>query len=121
MEKLFGAGWQGRCEVVVIAPELEAWVWSASPSVAQVMGWESTHKLRRWLQEQSLWPEQSAKPPGPKKAYETALRQVKKARSAQIFAQLAEKVSYKGCQDASFNLLLATLRGWFPPQETDHP
>ncbi|MCS6835757.1 MAG: hypothetical protein NZ750_07050 [Anaerolineae bacterium] len=119
LENLSRAGWQGRCEAIVIAPELEAWVWSESPNVAQVMGWESTPKLRRWLQEQSLWPEQVAKPSDPKSAYEKALRQAKKARSARIFAQLAEHVSYKGCQDASFNLLLDTLKGWFPPQEAN--
>jgi len=117
VDKLSRAGWEDRCEAIVIAPELESWVWSASPNVAQVMGWESTPKLRHWLQEQSLWPEQAAKPPDPKNAYEKALRQARKARSAQIFAQLAQQVSYKSCQDTSFRLLLETLRRWFPPQE----
>ena len=46
------AGWTDRAAVVVIEPELEAWVWSESPHVAKSLGWKDTMEtLHAWLRE----------------------------------------------------------------------
>jgi len=37
-ERLSRNGWQDRAEVLVISPELEAWVWSESPEVDRMDG-----------------------------------------------------------------------------------
>ncbi len=37
--RLENSGWQGRCGAVVLDPELEVWVWSDSPHVAEILGW----------------------------------------------------------------------------------
>ena len=34
-------GWEGRSKAIVIDPELEVWVWSRSPIVAEVLGWDT--------------------------------------------------------------------------------
>jgi hypothetical protein len=48
-DRLEAAGWKDRCGVVVLDPELEIWVWSDSPHVAEVLGWRGrTPKLPRW-------------------------------------------------------------------------
>lgn len=39
-ERLSAAGWKDRAKVVVIHPELESWVWSDSPHVESVLGWQ---------------------------------------------------------------------------------
>lgn len=96
-------GIAGRAEVVVIEPEIEAWVWSSSPHVGKVLGWDGNHAtLRDWLSNQGLWPDNTPKPPDPKAAVEAVLSEQRTPRSSSLYRQLAEKVSLKGCQDAAF-------------------
>ncbi|MBM4091994.1 MAG: hypothetical protein FJ276_21565, partial [Planctomycetes bacterium] len=48
--RLNGSGWRNRCAAIVIDPELEVWVWSDSPEVAQVLGWGGDEPpLADWL------------------------------------------------------------------------
>ncbi len=42
-KRLSDVGWAGRCSVVVIAPELEAWVWSDSPNVMR--NWDGLEEI----------------------------------------------------------------------------
>lgn len=109
------AGWAKRHDVIVLDPELENWVWSASPHVASALGWEGLGSLQDWLQTRNLWPPNAPKPPRPKEALEAALRQTRKVRSSAIYSALGSSVSLVACQDSSFLRLRATLRGWFPP------
>lgn len=107
-------GWAGRAEVIVFVPELEVWVWSASPHVAACLGWEGQRPpLSDWLREQGYWPEGTPKPPRPKEALEAALRQAQKPRSSAIYQQLAERVSLRGHREPAFNLFTLTLTRWF--------
>lgn len=110
---------RGRC--IVIDPELENWVWSDSPHVATTLGWEGRHPgLREWLAIEGLWPLGSIKPPDPKLAYKRALRAARLADSSSIFRKLAETVSFRRCTDPAFQLLIATLREWFPLPSVGH-
>ena len=68
-------GWQGRSKAIVIDPEIEAWVWNASPRTADVLGWDGDYpRLRGWLEAQGCWPQGCPKPPEPKKAMKMAIR-----------------------------------------------
>lgn len=104
-------GSRGRC--VVIDPELEVWVWSDSPHVAETLGWSGMPELRRWLEGQRLWNPPDAKPADPKQAYLAAIKAKRVQRSNAQFKTLAEKVSFSRCQDRSFQRLVGILRGWF--------
>jgi hypothetical protein len=105
-------GARGRC--VVIAPELEAWVWSDSPHVAAALGWKDGYSaLRDWLEREGLWPVGLDKPPDPKAAYERALRHAKLPPSNAIFRRLASRVSTQRCRDRAFERIQSLLRGWF--------
>lgn len=105
-------GKRGRC--VVIAPELEAWVWSDSPHVPKALGWRGTSaELREWLEAQDLWPPGQPKPPDPKAAFERALWKVRLPPASSIFRQLAERVGLRACQDAAFGRVVAILQEWF--------
>jgi len=70
-------GWEDRAKVIVIEPELEAWVWAASDKVPEILGWKGGQysKLKRWLHKQGLWPNASDKPPDPKTAMERTMRE----------------------------------------------
>ena len=81
-------GWKERSvRVIALEPEIEAWVWSPSPHVADVLGWSDWEDLRQWLVEQDL--------------------------SASLFKKLAHRVSHRSCRDAAFAKLRSVLRGWF--------
>ena len=108
-------GWENRSKVIVIEPELEAWVWSASPNVAKALGWnEGTEVLRDWLREHDLWPEDKAKPPDPKSALRRAMRVKNCSPTAATFMALARNVGLGACGDPAFREVRETLQGWFP-------
>ena len=114
------SAWGERGKAIVLAPELETWVWSDSPHVAAVAGWaERRPRLRQWLNDHGLWNEQESKPPRPKEAFHAALQASGVARSASLYQQLAERVSLNRCADRSFHDLRTTLSGWFPRQPAE--
>ena len=112
--RLSSAGWDDRAKAIVIDPELEAWVWSDSPHVAEVLGWESGDKaLRDWLVERGWCCPGQVKPLRPKEAYEAVLRRTGMGQSAGIYRDLAEAVSLGRCTDLAFVKLKTVLQQWF--------
>ena len=122
-DRLERAGWRGRCAVVVLDPELEMWVWSPSPKVAECLGWPPDGPaLRQWLEQQRLWQPNSAKPTDPKAAVERVRREVRKRRSPRLYEQLASVVTTRHCVDDSFRRFREILQRWFPAdQPPPHP
>jgi len=115
-DRLTRSGWEGRCRVVVIDPELEAWVWSDSPHVDSELGWTGgSPELRQWLVSKGLVARGTSKPADPKKAVFAALSARRKPPSARLFRSLAERVGVDRCTDRSFLKLKNTLRTWFSP------
>lgn len=108
-------GWAQRSKAIVIAPELESWLWSPAEAVAQRLGWGGDFgPLQRWLDAKGLWPAGQFKPPDPKGAMEQALRHKKKVRSSALFGELAASVQFARCRDPAFVELRQILREWFP-------
>ncbi len=113
-EKLGNSGWNDRVSVIVLEPELESWIWSDSPHVERILGWEGQNlSLREWLIAEDCLQQGQIKPSRPKETLETVLRVVSKPRSSAIYEQIAEKVSLLRCQDNSFLKLKAVLKLWF--------
>ena len=111
------SAWGEQARAIVLVPELEVWIWSDSPHVERVAGWQGRDPgLRRWLVEQDHLQEGDIKPKRPKEAFEAALRKAQKPRSASLYLQIAEKVSFRRCQDTAFLELKGILGNWFPPQ-----
>ncbi len=114
MEVALGRQWGERGSVIVIAPELEIWVWSDSPHVDQVLGWaEREPDLRAWLAAQGFMAPGQEKPIRPKEALERALHVTRKPRSSAIYQSLAKKVSLARCNDRAFTKLKTILQHWF--------
>jgi hypothetical protein len=112
--KLEQIGWQSRCAAIIFDPELEVWIWSESPHVESVLGWQQrSPNLRQWLQDAGHWTPQQSKPDRPKEALENALREVRKPRSSSIYFELANRVSLQGCVDPAFAKLRRVLNRWF--------
>jgi hypothetical protein len=116
--RLAVSGWGDRAEAIVLDPELEVWVFAASPHVERCIGWPAGGlHLRSWLAERGLWSEGQAKPTDPKAALELALRAIRKPRSSAIYKQLGERVGLQGCTDPAFAEFRDALRKWFPATE----
>lgn len=116
LENFQRSGWaKDRVDVVVVVPELERWVWSASPNVPKALGWEGNlASLRAYLQRRGHWRQNEPKPHRPKEAVEAILRKTKTPRSSSIYRELARTVGLTKCQDEAFAQLLSTLARWFP-------
>ncbi|OHB66524.1 MAG: hypothetical protein A2Y76_08290 [Planctomycetes bacterium RBG_13_60_9] len=113
-ERLSGSGWNSRAKAVVLDPELEIWVWSASPHVEECLGWRSCPTpLRQWLLDQGYLHSGEAKPVRPKEAMEAALYASRTPRSSAIYRHLAERVSLRGCADRAFLKFRDVLQQWF--------
>lgn len=111
--RLSSSGWEDRAAAVVIDPELEIWVWTDSPHVEKVLGWQAPEPMKDWLRQKGWLPEGETKPSQPKAAVEEALRLARKPRSSSIYNQLAQQVSTGGCVDPAFLKLRQTLSRWF--------
>ena len=111
-----GSPWGERARAIVLSPELEIWIWNASPHVEDVSGWKNHRPgLQSWLIEQGYLRAGEVKPKRPKEAFEAALREVRKPRSASLYQQIAERVSLRRCKDTAFLELKGILSHWFPP------
>jgi len=111
-------GWIDRSKVIVIDPELEAWFWNNSPSVANVLGYEP-EELMQWLQNKGYSSISQVKYNHPKEMVESALKNKRKPFSSSIHRDLTEKICVNGldldnCQDHAFYEFKNTLREWFP-------
>lgn len=108
------SGWSERAAVVVLDPELEAWVWSDSPHVERVLGWQGREPpLRQWLETQGYAVATEPKPRHPKEAMEAALRSTRTPRSSSLYRQLAERVSLARCTDDALIKFRSMLQRWF--------
>lgn len=113
--ELSGNGWApSSVAAIVIAPELEAWVWGSMPHIERVCHWTGrVERLSNWLQNQQILHPTSAKPPRPKEALQTTLRATKTPFSPALFRNLAERVSLQNRQDRAFLKLRQSLQTWF--------
>jgi hypothetical protein len=100
-------------EVVVVAPEIEAWVWSDSPHVQRALGWEADQPLRQWLEEKGAWAIGQPKPADPKNALQQALQHVHQPLSSSMFGHIGRTVSVERCTDPAFTRLKNVLTTWF--------
>jgi len=98
--------------VIVIEPELEAWIMNDNQHLAGIF--RCPDNYRKLLADAGHWPEGLAKPPRPKEALEY-LKMKNKGRPLKAdFRKLAAVMSVRQCRDQAFNQLRDQLRAWFP-------
>ncbi|MDU2407645.1 methylation-associated defense system protein MAD4 [Acinetobacter junii] len=115
------AGWpDDRFFVMAINPELEVLMWQADTSrIEHVFDYPREREgisLRNWLQHRNLWDEGHLKPADPKAAIDRVRVQTwgRKKTHSQLFKRIAKDVSFRGCEDESFNGLLHQIQAWYP-------
>lgn len=112
-------GWSERAKVIVIEPELEAWIWGDLKAASEHVGWPGDHTaLREWLADKGHWPHGQDKPSDPKLAMQEAMSHSplrrKPRRSARVYGKIAATARFDGCRDPAFNEFCETLDKWFP-------
>jgi hypothetical protein len=115
--RILSTGWAATAfKVVVIEPELEAWIWQRNQRVAKVLNFNSVSEMVMAVQAAKIdWPDDKAKPMRPKEALEAvATRKRNIGFSSALHRSITETVSLVGCQDAAFIELKQTLQNWFP-------
>lgn len=115
-EALSNNGWAAEnVAAIAIDPEIENWIWVNSANMSKELNWNEAKALYAWLQENGWRDEQASKPTRPKEALEAVLRKTRKPRSASIYKNIAEKVSFTKCEDPAFLKLLEKMQLWFSP------
>ena len=133
--------WQrDRFEVILIRPELEAWIWQRNVHVAEAFEFSgSDGELWELLTVQSLtldkrtkkhhfikldplndaaaWPKNEAKPKNPKGVVEAVSARCQSGPASGVFNEISAKVSVKNCVDGAFHKLRDALGRWFPEQK----
>jgi hypothetical protein len=113
------AGWAPeRFAVIVIEPELEAWLWAPNQNVATAFGHDSFDQLRGRLERENLWTPGQPKPNDLKRARDRAARLGGKKTGGPIFKGVFSEISNRACNhcvEPGFVAMRAALQGWFPP------
>ena len=115
-------GWEDRAKVIVVEPELEAWVWGDVKALSRCIAWhDQGQPLREWLADRHLWARDDRKPHDPKEAVRQAREQIpsrsRPRLTGRLFFDIAWSAKFDRCQDPAFQELVATLRRWFPPED----
>jgi len=107
-------GWKDRCEVIIIDPELEIWVWNGSSAVAPLL---------------QISPEEwhgkcQQKPEDPKERLEDLLKARWIKRSSSLYKNMVIAIAEQDprtiweCADPAFQRLRETLQKWFGEKES---
>ena len=106
--------WQNRAKAIVIEPELESWVWGSDNALKQMLRWNESTGIRKWLNENDFSFSDEGKPDRPKEAFESVLRQLKRPRSSALYRRVGSRISLENCNDPAFRRLRDQLREWYP-------
>ena len=82
--------WAGRAKSIVIAPELDAWIWGADSALREVFRWPLDVPIRQWLRAKGFQFDLAGKPSQPKEALEAIVRVHRQARSSALYEKVAE-------------------------------
>lgn len=127
LEGMRANGWPaGRAAVIVVDPEIEAWLRFDSPHLHQIVrdrarrrGRESDLLLAVKIDEAVAARgglNDLGKPARPKEVLESILAHFGIQRGNAIYESLAKSESLKGCKVASFQRVIALFQAWFPDQ-----
>jgi len=125
LAELRANGWtRDKVEVIVVDPEIEAWLRFDSTRLADLV---QKRARRNREQAELLFPTvrnraivetggmaPTGKPKNPKEAFEAILREFGIQRSNSLYGGLTEKESLQDCASPSFQRLVTILRRWFP-------
>jgi hypothetical protein len=106
--------WGPHAKAIVIAPELDIWLWGADNALRDILQWPQAGTIRDWLQDQGFAFDANVKPVRPKEALEAMVPIHRQPRSSALYEKITSRISLQRCVDPAFLRLRATLQSWFP-------
>ncbi len=117
LDAKLGDQWSDRAKAVVIAPEVDVWLWGSDNALRDVFHWPpNTGAIRTWLMAEGFEFDGTGKPVRPKEALEAMVRVHHQARSSALYEKVAARISLRRCKDAAFVRLRTQLQSWFGSQ-----
>jgi hypothetical protein len=105
--------WGDRAKAIVIAPEVDIWLWGTDNAMREALHWPEAGSIRDWLQGKGFVFDAYGKPLRPKEALD-AMRPIhKQPRSSALYEKITGKISLQRCTDPAFIRLRQQLQGWF--------
>jgi len=114
LDEQLNSTWGDRAKAIVIAPEVDIWMWGSDNKLAQILKWPRQESIRDWLKNDGFEFAENGKPQRPKEALEAVFRICKRPRSSSAYQQIAAGISLTRCEDPAFQRLRSSLRNWFP-------
>jgi hypothetical protein len=104
----------GKCaKAIVVAPELDVWLWGAENALKQALDWSEGSGIRDWLKGEGFEFTEQGKPVRPKEAFESVARELRVPRSSALYEAVTSKISLARCSDPAFARLRKALQTWF--------
>ena len=108
------AVWGESGKAIVIAPEVDVWLWGNDNVLRDALHWPQDGAIRSWLHVRGFEFNADKKPVRPKEALD-AMRPIhKQARSSAMYEKVTKRVSLQNCTDLAFVRLRSQLQAWFP-------
>ena len=117
LDRRHEALWGTQAKSIVIAPEVDIWLWGADVALREALHWPLNGTVRDWLQTRGFSFDVHGKPARPKEAMEALVRCCNLPRSAALYEKITSRISLRRCADPAFLRLRAVLRTWFPTAE----
>ena len=109
--------WGEQAKAIVIAPEVDIWMWGSDNKLAEILKWPRQESIRDWLQNKGFQFAQNGKPVRPKEALQAVFEACKRPRSSAAYQKIAASISLARCSDSAFSTLRTNLQKWFPRQD----
>lgn len=119
LDKQLALQWAGSAKAIVIAPEVDLWLWGSDHVLRDALRWPLAGSIRGWLQARGFAFDAEGKPQRPKEALE-ALVVHRQPRSSALYERVTSRISLRRCTDPAFRRLRAALQGWFPAAGARH-
>lgn len=106
--------WGTQSKAIVIAPEVDAWIWGNDNVLAEIFHWPTDKPtIREWLGSKGFEFDEHGKPLQPKEAL-NAMRPVhKQPRSSALYENITKRISLDRCTDLAFQRARRQLQSWF--------
>ena len=107
------ATWAEHGKAIVIAPEVDVWLWGSDNALRETLNWPLPGPIRDWLRGKGFQLTTDGKPLRPKEALDAMRAVHKQPRSSAMYEKVTSRISLARCNDAAFVRLRKQLRAWF--------
>ena len=106
--------WGAQARAIVIAPEVDIWIWGSDNALRQAFNWPLDMGIRDWLKTRGFAFDTHGKPERPEEALDAMRFIHRQPRSSALYEKIVGQISLRRCADPAFRRLNETLRMWFP-------